>query len=324
MLDEPSARIAAVKHRLARRAELADALPKTRETLDEERYQLAQLEGALEHVDAEIDALRSFTLQYLWDGILGRTQGKLDRLGEERAALVAKCEESRQKVDSDEQTVATLEQQLADLGDPDAELRALLDQHQQRVLDRQDQTAETLHAVLNDLDRARTVRQKLNKAVQSAKHATERLHSLTKAIGRANTRNIGTRPAGVLGAAVVNTVLRSGSQPAVNRARDGLVQLGQVLTRIELDAHSELDAEIARLVGVVTQSEASLRGAIPSLGSGNMGVTLPAIEAVQTLLGHLDTKLDQASTAVKDLEHQRNDILQASLNEPAPSTAAHS
>lgn len=314
MFDDLNAQLAAIKEQLAKKAEFSDALPKARESLGEEQYQLAQLEGALEHVESEIEALQALTLQCLWDSILGRKRGKLDRLSGERQALQARCGESEEKVESVEQAIAALEEQLAELGDPEAELQTLLDRQQESILGRHDEVAAKLREVLNELDAVRTARQKLDKAIQTGKHATERLHSLTKAIGRANTKNIGARSVGIIGGAVINSVLRGGSRPALDRARQGLRNFGRDAAQIDLDAKSELDAEIARLIAVVTESGGSLTGAVPAMGSGNMGVTLPVLEVVQSLLGHLGTKLDQSNGVIKQLEQQRRGLLEQAVS----------
>jgi len=310
MLADLDARMADAKARLAAWKRLSQALPLARENADKIAYQRNTLEACLEEIQGDITRLESFSLTGLLDAILGQKERKLALKKEEHAALQTEFEQCNASLASAEQNVRDIERQLTELGDIEGEYRALGEEKQQLILDSGGPTADSLNILLQELDDARTRRHKLEKAIQLGQHARERIHSMTKSLGRAGNKRVASHALGALGATVLNSALQQGARGSVGRAGGGFEQFSQALSELDLSQGDHGDVEIIRLHTQINECCAVVAargvGGLLNDASGRMDM----VETVQATLGHLKDKSAAAAQRIASAEAKRLELLE--------------
>ncbi len=288
-------------------------LPLMREGLSREAYRLQSLEACVDEIQAQLDKLQSGSLSGMMASLLGR---KESQVAERQQQLT----ELQEEFDACEKLVVELDEQAkeieASLGDADAaeaEYQAALEQKQQFIVQSGGAQIERLNELIDQLSCAKSYEAGLEKAVQAGKHLTERLHTMTRSVGRSRNRGITVLSAGgLLMAAAVHTVMRGGSaKPAVGRVVDGLEQFHDAIGALEWSSDEPRDEHILQIsVGIAGfATDVKSRGAKGMVwDTSSIG---PILDAVQELIGHLKDIAAEITNHVKALEVEKQQIVEA-------------
>ena len=286
-------------------------LPLLREELSGAIYRLQSLEACVDEVQAQLDKLQSGSLSGMMASLLGR---KETQLAERQAQLT----ELQQEFDTCEALVVELDEQVkeieANLGDADAieaEYEAALGQKQQALVEIGGAQAERLNELIEQISCAKNYEAGFEKAVQVGKHLTERLHSMTRSVGRSRTRGIASTAGGLLVAAAVNTVMRGGTaKPAVGRVIDGLEELHDAINALEWSSDEPRDERILQIAAGIAgfATDVKSRGAKGMVW--DMSSVGPMLDAVQELIGHLKDIAAEITNHVKALEAEKQQIVE--------------
>lgn len=311
MLDAINARLQQAREHRDQCQSRRNRLPPLREELKREAYRLQSLEACLDEIQLRIDKLQSASFGALMASLLGRKDAQL-------AEYEAQLAELQEEFTACERAVVELDVQVkeveSDLGDVDAveaEYQALLKQKEQLLVERGGESAQALSELLDQLSRARSYEVGLEKAVQVGKHLTERLHSMTRSVGRARTKGLASAAGGVLIAATVNTVMQGGTaKPAVERVVTGLEELHSAINGLEWSSEKPRDERVLQLAAGVAgfATDVQVRGASGMVWDASS--VAPMLDAVQELVGHLKDIAAETSGQVKSLEAERQRVIE--------------
>jgi len=311
VLDTINARVNEAQERRDEYRSHRSRLPLLREELAREAYRLESLEACVDEIQAQLDKLQSGSLSGMMASLLGRKESQLAERQQQLAEL-------QQEFDACEKSVVELAEQVqemeADLGDADAieaEYQAALDEKQQHIVQSGGAQAERLNGLIDQLSCAKSYEAGVQKAVQVGKHLTERLHSMTRTVGRSRTKGIASATGGALIAAAVNTVMQGGSaKPAVGRVIDGLEQFHEAINSVEWSSDEPRDERVLQLSAGMAgfATEVKTRGAKGMIwDSSSIG---PMLDAVQELIGHLKDIAAETASQVKAIEAEKQRVVE--------------
>ncbi|MFQ5590879.1 MAG: hypothetical protein ACE5HE_06940 [Phycisphaerae bacterium] len=307
MPDDLDARIEEAKQQLAERQLLQARLPSMQENLMNEAQRVRMLEYRLEQLSNDIKKLEAVTLASVMESVLGRREGRLAQKREEEAELQRAYDECVDVIATLDGEVKEIEEQLKRCGDVEGTYRSLCDQKQQLILAEDTSAAERLSAVAEELSRAKIEHHKLRTAIQTGEHLRERLHSMTRAAGRARNKRISHFGPGLIAAVATNAITRQTARGAVNRADEGLARFGRCLSELDLSGGSPIDSELLRLGPMICVSAGEL-----SLGSAmrDRGAAGPFLDSVQEAIGYLKEKLKETQQQIRELEDEQRSLIE--------------
>lgn len=310
MLEQVNTHLREAKQRRDESLAIRSQLPRQREELSREMYRLRSLEARLEDMQAYIDKLGSVSLAALASSLLGRKEQQLAECHEQLAALQKGVEECAAIVAGLSDQIGKSEASLNDADDIDREVEALLAHKQDLVMETGGTIGEALREVVENLECAKTYHHGLDIAVQVGNHLTDRLHSLTRSVGRARNKGISPSAGGAFLATAVTAVMRNSSaKPAVQRVIDGLERFQNAVTELELNEDDPRDARLLSLVDVVAGFAAEVKSQGASGAVADSSHIGPMHDALQEAIGHLKDISAEVSDQIKSLEAEKQSLL---------------
>ncbi len=310
MSDQTSTSLQEAKERLDEWRRRSAELPKLRDKLAGEEYRLGALEGCCEQIESEIAELDSATLAGFVAWLSGGKEKRLTERREESHALKQQCDECAANVEALVKEVEAMTGRIADMEGAKEAFEALWEQTEQQVLAAGGEAAHQLQQLVADSDAVEAQQRVLERTIQTGEHVLDRLHVMNKALGRARSKLTNFNPLGVIGAAATSAISRKGASAAISRVRQGLEQFAEHLGAVDLSEVSELDMDIIRLRAAIEGQQTEMGGAWASNPLCDMSVTLPVMELVQTVIGHLKSKLDQKADRTADIESRRAKLIE--------------
>ncbi len=283
-------------------------LPRIKEEWGHAAYSLQQLEAQLDQINEQIDDLDSLSLTGLIAGIAGNKQGKLDALTDQAMVLEKQCDEVAQQVVDLDQQVEQMQSQIDELQDVDTEYQELIQQKRNEIMESGTEEGEVLRAAAEEMELLTTMQSELIKAVESAQRLTERLFSMTHALGRAYKKKMMPRAMGAFGFMIFDGFHRKGTDPAIKRVCEGMAEFSQCITRLSL-TDSEFDQEIFRLGLVMDAYHTQLSAGSVDTKTNNLAIVDPMLEQVQITQGHLETKLEQTNQEIIKIENEQQTLV---------------
>ena len=116
LLRQLSQEITDVKRKLRTKNDLERSLARVRQTLQEKRRKLWELETRLAEESADVEALEKLSLQGLFLSILGNREEQLKEEQQELLLIKLKHDECQEAIEKLEQQVEDLERQVERLG----------------------------------------------------------------------------------------------------------------------------------------------------------------------------------------------------------------
>jgi len=312
MRGDLNRRIQEAKECVEQRQSLARALPAAQERRTLECNQLLALETALDEIDANIKALESFTLTGFLEGLFGRKEHKLSEARDERYTLQEQFDECARAVEDIDAEVKDIAKRISEIGDADDAYQFLCDQKHNLIVERADASAAQLEELCLQIEGAKTRRHSLATAIRIGKNALERLHSMTKTLGRARNKMLqrGSVAEQVL-CAPFNQASKKIAQGAVDRAEDGVVQFHQLLDELDLSGDELADAEIKRLKPALAELNAELAAKSMEVLLDDSVTVGSLLGVVQEISGHLKDKLKETESRVDAFQRQRLDLIES-------------
>lgn len=308
MPENLNAQIEAARRKLTEQEELKRKLPVLRDNITKGAHRLRMLEYQLEQATDNVKTLESLTLASLMESLIGRKERKLAEQREEAAKLKQEFDECVEVVVGLDEEVETIEQQLEELGNVDETYQTLCEKNQRPIMEEGDDAADRLGGLTEEFSRARDEHRRVKAAIQTGEHLLERLHSMTRAAGRARNKSLSVLGVGVIAAVTTNAVTRQSARGSVNRAGEGFTRFGQILSELDLSSGTPADNELARLGPAICVScgELSLRGAIH-----DSGAAAPFLDTVQEAIGHLREKSKEIQQRIREIDEERHTLIES-------------
>jgi len=311
MLDEINARLRDARTKRDEQRLLRGSLPRLEEDLKREAYRLQSLEACLDDVETQVRKLESASLNALVASLMGNKEAQLAERKRELADFQQQLEACAAIVADLSQQIEQAQGDLDGADDAGAAYDALLEQKQTMIQDAGDEQAARLKDVLEQLDCAAGYRNGVDRTIHSCEHVTERIHSLTRSVGRARTKGINARAGGALLAVAVNTAMQGGTaKPAVKRVVEGLEALHADINKLEWRGDHPRDERVLELSSAVAgfATDVQSRGAMEMIWDSSC--TGPMLDAVQELSGHLKDVSAEMTEQINSLEAERNAIVE--------------
>lgn len=312
MLDTINARLSEAQGNREQCRSRRSRLPLLREEFTREAYRLQSLEACVDEIQAQIDKLQSGSLSGMLASLLGRKETQVAEGQQQLTELQQEFEACETLVVGLDEQVKEFEANLGDVDTIEVEYQAALEQKQQLIVQSGGAQAERLNELIDQLSCANSYETGLEKAIQAGKHLTERLHTMTRSVGRETEASPCCRRGGLLMAAAVHTVMRGRSaKPAVGRVIDGLEQLHDAINALEWSSDEPRDEHILQLSAVIAgfATDVKSRGAKGMVwDTSSIG---PILDAVQELIGHLKDIAAEITKHVKALEAEKQQIVEA-------------
>ncbi len=310
MLEQINTHLREAKKRREENLAIHSQLPQKRDALSREVYRLRSLEACLDDMQAHIDKLGSVSLAALASSLQDRKEHQLAECHEQLAELKKGVDECAAIVGGLAEQVGEAETNLENADKVDREFEALLDRKQELVIRAGGSIGDTLRDVVENLECATTYHHGLDIAVQVGNHLADRLHSLTRSVGRTPHKGISSSTDGALPTTTINTTTRnSTARPAVQRVIDGLERFHSAVTELALNKDDPRDARLLSLIEVITGFEAEVKaqgttGAVTD--SSHVG---PMHDALQEAIGHLKDIAAEVSDQIKSLEAEKQSLI---------------
>jgi len=206
-----------------------------------------------------------------------------------------------------EATLHEVETELSQLSQADSDFTALLDEKLRLMLDAGGETAEQIRTIAADLEASKSERQKLRKVLDLGRILIERLHSMSRSVGRARMKQVHGHGVGALANTILNQVHMQGATGSVQRASQGAGELSRAIEALPVQRGNERDAELQRLGTVIAQTEAMIGGGA-SLFGGSEAV-VQAMEQIHNAMGLAESRLDEVESAIVESETAKRQLV---------------
>jgi len=294
------------RERLAQRESLTERVPKLRDAVGQCEYRLRFLEVSLEHALREIEQLSSTSIGGLIDSLLGRREKKLNERkaeAQEIQAQFVECIDALKTMTDEFEQAGTMLEKLQDAED---DYRRLLDEKRHSAADNGDGVALQLAETELQLENAKEIRRRTQKAVEIAEAVRQRVQTMTKALGRAKTGMTFGRPA----SALLNLAARHGASHSMKNAEGGMNDLHRAVLAIDLNPDVEIDAELLRVAADLDAARTGLVEDSHGRFFCVMGMASPLLDRIQEALGLLRMKLDLIEPEYKQLDQERQRLIE--------------
>jgi len=311
MLDTINARLSEVRQRRDDCQAHRSRLPLLREELTREAYRLQSLEAALDEVQMRVDKLQSASLAGMMASLMGRKESQLAEHEAQLAELQHEFEACEKLVVELDEQVRGIEAHMGDAEELEAAFQAALREKEQFIVEQGGPDADRLGELIEQVSCAKGYELGLQKAVQVGRHLTERLHSMTRAVGRSKTKGIAAAAGGALISATVNTVMQGRSaKPAVGRVIEGLEEFYEAINNVQWNSDEPRDERVLQLASGIAgfATDVKSRGAMGMVW--DKGTVGPMLDAIQELIGHLKDVAAETAGQVKSLQTERQQIIE--------------
>jgi len=311
MLDTINTRLSEARQRRDECQSRQNRLPLLREELMREAYRLELIEADLDELATRVKKLQSASLAGLMASLMRRKESQLAQHEAELADLQKEFTAAEKRVVELDGQIKDIEASPNDVEALEAAFRAVLDEKQQCIIQEGGAHSQQLNKLNEQLSCTKGYEAGLQKAVQVGNHLTERLHSMTRSVGRARTKGIASAAGGALIAVTVNTVMKGGSaKPAVGRVVEGLEKFYEAINGVEWNKDEPRDEHVLQLAAGIAgyATDVRTRGATGLVL--DTGIVGPMLDTVQELLGHLKDIAADTANQVKTLEAEKQRLVE--------------
>jgi hypothetical protein len=138
MFEELNKQLIETKEKLRAKNRLESTLSEAKINLIQEKERLNILEAELKKEEADVRKLEGLSLTGMFHQVLGSKDQKLNTEKQEFLAAKLKYDQGKHSVSALEREITYREKQIKDLGDPDAQYRAILEQKESQIIDADD------------------------------------------------------------------------------------------------------------------------------------------------------------------------------------------
>ena len=302
--------LVAVRERMRTRRRLEAALADTRTALVRERARCEELEAKLRQEGADVERLEGLSLAGLFYAVLGSKEEQLEKERKEYLAAKLRHDASADAVRAMEQEMSEIEDRLVQLGDPEAEYQALLDQKNALVMQAGGARAERLLRLSEALADARSDAREVREAISAGVAVLDGLDRAAGALESA--RGWGTWD--MIGGGIVATAVK---HSRIDEARAAIHSVQELLRRFrrelaDVEAEPDLGVDLSSFE---TFADYFLDGLIVDwIVQSRIQESLERVSGtrgtVQALVADLETELDGVERRAEGIEKERRALLE--------------
>ncbi len=152
MFKELNEQLIETKEKVRTKNRLDKTLSDAKKNLIQEKEQLKKLDAELKKEEGDVRKLEGLSLTGMFHQVLGSKDQKLNKEKQELLAAKLKYDQSKHSVSALEREIIYRENQIKDLGDPDAQYRAILKQKESQILNAEDKKLVQFSEKLADLN----------------------------------------------------------------------------------------------------------------------------------------------------------------------------
>lgn len=307
MLNE---KLQAARERQARKRKLVSSLGGASAELAARRARLEGLEEELAKEQRDVEKLEGLSLTALFHRILSSRTEQLDQERQEYLAVKLRHDECKGTIADLEKRIAHLEENLATLGDPDAEVEALLNRKAANIAGGTGATARELERLTLAIADLREEIREIGEAAQEGESSRQCLHETAASLDEAR----GWGQWDMLGGGMVTTHFK---HDHIDRARESVEEAQHHLAAFErelqdLAMHTKLDIELERFERFADFFFDGLifDWVVQSKIVRSLDATRAVLEEVEDTLDILRTERDTAESNLAKLEADRAALIE--------------
>lgn len=298
------------KESLRTKKDLERSLTTVRQSLQRQRQSLWELETKLAQESADVEALERVSLRGLFLIALGSKEEQLEKERQEFLLVKLKYDECKEAIDTLEQEVANLEQQVEQLGDVEARYRSLLERKEKVLLQTDREDAERLLELSEAEADARADLRELREAISAGSNVVNSLDSVVSALrGAENWGTVDLLGGGILTTAVKHSRVDEARRWA-HQAQQGLRRFRRELTDLESDVYVDIE-----LGGFETFADYFFDGLIADWVvqariDRSLDRAIDVRQRVQTIVDDLQRALKQVQRRAERIKNERQKLIE--------------
>ena len=185
MMNNFDARLTEIKTNLRSKQKLESMLRQARTATREERTRCKTLKEVLASEKADVDKLEGVSLTALFCTVLGTKEERLEKERQEFLAAQLKHEEATKALDSSQEEVQRIEEQLAQYASADTDYDELLKEKAALLSEAGDSRAETLFGFSEKFVDLESDKKELYEAIQAGQSALKYLRNVSSELSSA-------------------------------------------------------------------------------------------------------------------------------------------
>lgn len=311
MFKELNQRLLELKEMQRRQRKLQDRLRDTLNRLEQERFQLADLEHSLNQEDRDVKNLENLSIKGLFYTILGSNEEQLEKERQEFLAAKLKYDRSRYEVETLSREATSLQEQLSSLGDVDARYQSVLAQKADLLSQSDNPQARKLLELTDQLADAQSESREIREAIDAGRAASDGLQHVNDALQSASGWGVWD----MLGGGILATAVKHSH---MDEARDTAYHVQDLLRRFkrELDDVQGISGTLVEEVGSFeTFADYFFDGLIvdwivQSKIDRSLENARNTYSQVNTILSRLQRRHKEAEDRIKRLKMTRQEFLE--------------
>jgi DNA repair exonuclease SbcCD ATPase subunit len=298
------------KDQLRTKKDLERALARARQTLQEQRRKLWELETQLAKESADVETLEILSLRGLFLSILGNKEEQLEKDRQELLRVKLQHDECQEAIDKLKQEVEDLKHHIESLGDVEARHQSLLQRKEEALLQTDREDARRLLELSEAEADVRSDLRELREAISAGNSVLNSLDSVVSALRTAG--NWGT--VDLLGGGILTTAVKHGRVDEARRwahqAQRRLRRFRRELTDLEPDARVSIE-----LGGFETFADYFFDGLIADWVvqtriRSSLDRAIEMRRRVQTIVNDLERELQQAQGRLERIKAERKELVE--------------
>ena len=242
MFEDLNKQLIETKEKLRAKNRLENALSEAKTNRIQEKDRLEKLEAKLTKEEADVRKIEGLSLTGMFHQVLGNKDQKLNKEKQELLTAKLKYDQSKHSVSALEREITYREKQIKELGNPDAQYRAVLQQKESRILKEEDKKLIQFSEKLSDLNS--TVKE-LKEAVDAGNAVLNELDNVISHFKSAGNWGV----VDLIGGGLIITAVKHSkinkAKAAINEVQHLLGRFQRELSDLQISPESQLGIDVS-------------------------------------------------------------------------------
>jgi len=242
MFEELNKKLIETKEKLRAKNRLENALSEAKTDRIQEKDRLEKLEAELKKEEADVRKLEGLSLTGMFHQVLGNKDQKLNKEKQELLTAKLKYDQSKHSFSALEREIVYREKQIKELGNPDAQYRAILEQKESQILEAEDKKLIRLSEKQADLN---SDVKELKEAIDAGNEVLNELENAISYFKSAGNWGV----ADLIGGGLIITAVKHSkidkAKTAVNEVQHLLGRFQRELSDLQISPESQLGIDVS-------------------------------------------------------------------------------
>jgi hypothetical protein len=313
MLEDLNAQITEIRLKLRARDRLRGQAARVQQSLASENDRRLRLEAELAKEEHDLEKLDGLSLTALFHAVLGNKEIQSKKERQEHLAAKLRYDECREAIAALDQEMRDLNQQIAALGNLDAQYQSIMTAKEKAISSTGDETASRLAQLTEDLADAESDLQECREAMIAGAEAAHALQDVVRGLRGASSWGAWD----LLGGGVFATALKhsriDGARSSAHRAQQSLRRFQRELADVRPGAMPSVGIDIGSFTtfadyffdGLITD------WIVQSRIHSSLNGAAAALDRVQRTIGALRGSLRAGEQRAAKLKQQRDQLIES-------------